>query len=210
MAKTLVPDYKPRLPAKTDYGIGIIGCGGIVNYAHLVAYRNNSLNVVACYDVNVKRRARRLRRTASRRCTTAWMNCWPIQRIADRRHCGAAVASARDCRAGRLPPASTRCARSRCPTASPMRWRLRKPARRAGLQGRREPADALERRHRRSARPDPKGLHRPAHRRADSGQHQHALAHVAVAGELAAPRNPVSQHSLSRFACARCLAIRSG
>jgi predicted dehydrogenase len=45
-------DYKPRLPAKTDYGIGIIGCGGIVNYAHLVAYKNNGLNVVACYDVD--------------------------------------------------------------------------------------------------------------------------------------------------------------
>jgi predicted dehydrogenase len=48
----VTPDYKPRLPPKTDYGIGIIGCGGIVNYAHLVAYRNNGLDVVACYDVN--------------------------------------------------------------------------------------------------------------------------------------------------------------
>ncbi len=48
------PDYKPRLPAKTGYGIGIVGCGGIVNYAHLVAYKNNGLNVVACYDVNAE------------------------------------------------------------------------------------------------------------------------------------------------------------
>lgn len=24
------PDYLPKLPAKTDYGIGIVGCGGIV------------------------------------------------------------------------------------------------------------------------------------------------------------------------------------
>ena len=46
------PDYLPKLPAKTDYGIGIIGCGGIVNYAHLIAYKNNGLNVVACYDAN--------------------------------------------------------------------------------------------------------------------------------------------------------------
>jgi len=46
------PDYKPHLPRKTDYGIGIIGCGGIVNYAHLPAYKQHALNVVACYDTN--------------------------------------------------------------------------------------------------------------------------------------------------------------
>ena len=40
------------LPAKTDYGIGIIGCGGIVNYAHLPAYRAAGLRVLACYDRN--------------------------------------------------------------------------------------------------------------------------------------------------------------
>jgi predicted dehydrogenase len=39
-----------KLPPKADYGIGIVGCGGIVNYAHLPAYKANSLNVVACYD----------------------------------------------------------------------------------------------------------------------------------------------------------------
>ncbi|MBX3070706.1 MAG: Gfo/Idh/MocA family oxidoreductase [Thermomicrobiales bacterium] len=39
-----------ELPEKHDYGIGIIGCGGIVNYAHLPAYRSRGLNVVACYD----------------------------------------------------------------------------------------------------------------------------------------------------------------
>jgi predicted dehydrogenase len=38
------------LPPKADYGIGIIGCGGIVNYAHLPAYKAHGLNVVACYD----------------------------------------------------------------------------------------------------------------------------------------------------------------
>ena len=47
-----MPDYRPKLPPKTDYGIGIVGCGGIVNYAHLIAYKNNQLNVVACYDIN--------------------------------------------------------------------------------------------------------------------------------------------------------------
>lgn len=44
--------YKPALPPKVGYGIGIIGCGGIVNYAHLPAYEANGLNVVACYDAD--------------------------------------------------------------------------------------------------------------------------------------------------------------
>jgi predicted dehydrogenase len=52
MAEPIVPQYKPRLGAKTDYGIGIVGCGGIVNYAHLIAYKNNHLNVVGCYDID--------------------------------------------------------------------------------------------------------------------------------------------------------------
>lgn len=54
MPQPIVPDYKPKLPTKTDYGIGIVGCGGIVNYAHLIAYKNNKLNVVACYDINLE------------------------------------------------------------------------------------------------------------------------------------------------------------
>ena len=45
-------DYKPHLPPKTDYGIGIIGCGGIVQYAVLPTYKKNNLNIVACYDIN--------------------------------------------------------------------------------------------------------------------------------------------------------------
>jgi len=44
-------DYQPLLPAKRDYGIAIVGCGGIVNYAHLPAYRKHNLNVVGCYDI---------------------------------------------------------------------------------------------------------------------------------------------------------------
>jgi predicted dehydrogenase len=44
-------DYKPHLPPKTDYGIAIIGCGGIVNYAALPTYRKHNLNIVGCYDV---------------------------------------------------------------------------------------------------------------------------------------------------------------
>ena len=47
-------DYQPHLPPKTDYGIGIVGCGGIVNYAALPTYRKHNLNVVACYDVRTE------------------------------------------------------------------------------------------------------------------------------------------------------------
>lgn len=44
-------DYKPKLPPKTDYGIGIVGCGGIVQYAALPTYKKHDLNVVAAYDI---------------------------------------------------------------------------------------------------------------------------------------------------------------
>jgi predicted dehydrogenase len=44
--------YKPQLPPRHDYGIAIVGCGGIVNYAHLPAYRANGLAIVGCYDIN--------------------------------------------------------------------------------------------------------------------------------------------------------------
>ena len=40
------------LPPKHDAGIAIVGCGGIVNYAHLPAYRAHRLNVVACFDAD--------------------------------------------------------------------------------------------------------------------------------------------------------------
>jgi predicted dehydrogenase len=46
-------DYKPRLPARTDFRVGIIGCGGIMDYAHLPAYRAHKLNVVACFDLDL-------------------------------------------------------------------------------------------------------------------------------------------------------------
>lgn len=44
--------YRPRLPERTDYGIATIGCGGIVNYAHLPAYRAHGLRGISCYDIN--------------------------------------------------------------------------------------------------------------------------------------------------------------
>jgi hypothetical protein len=39
-------DYKPKMPRCTDRGIGIIGAGGIVNYAHLPAYKKAGFKVV--------------------------------------------------------------------------------------------------------------------------------------------------------------------
>ena len=39
-----------QLPERTDYRIGVIGCGGIVNYAHLPAYHKAGFQVVASYD----------------------------------------------------------------------------------------------------------------------------------------------------------------
>ncbi len=55
-------DYGVSLPPKTDYGIGIIGCGGIVNHAHLPAYRKFGFRVVACCDI----REEAARQTAER------------------------------------------------------------------------------------------------------------------------------------------------
>ena len=45
-------DYKPCLSPKTDYGIGVVGCGSIINDASLPAYRTHNLNVVGCYDLD--------------------------------------------------------------------------------------------------------------------------------------------------------------
>lgn len=45
-------DYKPRLGTKTDYGIAFCGTGGIIQYAHIPAYRKAGFNIVGCYDLN--------------------------------------------------------------------------------------------------------------------------------------------------------------
>lgn len=44
--------YKPRLGSKTDYGIAFCGTGGIVQYAHIPAYKKAGFNIVGCYDLN--------------------------------------------------------------------------------------------------------------------------------------------------------------
>src|ERR1700675_2840123 len=43
-------DYKPKLPRNLDQGIGIIGAGGIVNYAHLPAYKKAGFKVIGVAD----------------------------------------------------------------------------------------------------------------------------------------------------------------
>src|SRR5580700_12212172 len=45
-------DYKPKLPQHLDHGIGIVGAGGIVNYAHLPAYKKAGFKVVGITDRN--------------------------------------------------------------------------------------------------------------------------------------------------------------
>lgn len=44
-------DYNPKLPQRMDHGIGIIGTGGIVNYAHLPAYKSAGFKVVGVTDL---------------------------------------------------------------------------------------------------------------------------------------------------------------
>lgn len=41
-----------KLPPKTDYGIAFIGCGGIVNYGHIPAYKAHGFNMIGGYDIN--------------------------------------------------------------------------------------------------------------------------------------------------------------
>ena len=45
-------EYKPKLPRRLDHGIGIVGAGGIVNYAHLPAYKKAGFRVVGITDRN--------------------------------------------------------------------------------------------------------------------------------------------------------------
>ena len=45
-------DYRVRLSSGSDLGIAIVGCGGIVNYAHLPAYTAHDLNIAWCFYLN--------------------------------------------------------------------------------------------------------------------------------------------------------------
>jgi len=45
-------DYQPSPPEQKEYGIGIVGCGGIMRGAHLPAYRQFGYRVVGCCDLD--------------------------------------------------------------------------------------------------------------------------------------------------------------
>jgi len=51
-------DYKPKMPVSLEHGIGIIGAGGIVNYAHLPAYRKAGFKILAVTDKNLQQAQR--------------------------------------------------------------------------------------------------------------------------------------------------------
>ena len=44
--------FEHKLPPKIDYGIAFIGCGGIVNYGHIPAYKASGFNMIGGYDIN--------------------------------------------------------------------------------------------------------------------------------------------------------------
>jgi predicted dehydrogenase len=55
MTKEVEPTWRIPEGAGRHRGIGIIGCGGIVSGAHLPAYRDAGLNVVAVHDVDLEK-----------------------------------------------------------------------------------------------------------------------------------------------------------
>ncbi|SRR6266487_3650543 len=44
--------FDRKLPPRIDYGIAFIGCGGIVNYGHIPAYKASGFNMIGGYDLN--------------------------------------------------------------------------------------------------------------------------------------------------------------
>lgn len=45
-------NWRPKLPQRMDMGIGSVGCGGIVQYAHMPAYRKAGFRTVCVHDIN--------------------------------------------------------------------------------------------------------------------------------------------------------------
>lgn len=50
ISRAIESALEPRLPPKTDYGIAFVGCGGIVNYGHIPAYKAHGFNMIGGYD----------------------------------------------------------------------------------------------------------------------------------------------------------------
>ncbi len=53
--EALDPDWRIPTGRGRDLGIGIVGCGGIIQYGHLPAYRHAGLRVVAVTDVDTEK-----------------------------------------------------------------------------------------------------------------------------------------------------------
>lgn len=51
MTMTANPNLIYPKPAKADYGVGIVGAGGIVNGAHIPAYRNAGIRIAGICDI---------------------------------------------------------------------------------------------------------------------------------------------------------------
>lgn len=45
-------ELRPKHPSDKSIGIALLGCGEIVNIAHLPAYKEAGLNVIACFDLD--------------------------------------------------------------------------------------------------------------------------------------------------------------
>ena len=90
-----LPDstYLPALGRKTDFRIGVVGAGGIVEAAHLPAYQKAGLRVAGIFD-RASDRAERLARQfpinkvfrtldellLSTRYFERWTSCWGIRK----------------------------------------------------------------------------------------------------------------------------------
>ena len=70
MMAVFQPDISPRQPSHRDFGIGIIGAGGIIQWGHMPAYRKAGFNVVGI--------ASRTRESAERMAKS-----WDIPRVFD-------------------------------------------------------------------------------------------------------------------------------
>jgi predicted dehydrogenase len=57
-------DYQPQMPCSLDHGIAIVGAGGIVNYAHLPAYKKAGFKIIGITDRNREQAERTAREHA--------------------------------------------------------------------------------------------------------------------------------------------------
>ena len=74
-------DFKPEMPRRMDHGIGIVGAGGVVNYAHLPAYAQAGFKVVGITDKDrAARREDRRRPQDPQSLHVRSRNWWPTRK----------------------------------------------------------------------------------------------------------------------------------